>query len=359
PFKKAIRFKGQGQFHPVKYVYGMAKAFESAGGNILQNCFVQDVKEGRILEVQTTRGVFKTKKLIYATHIPPGVNMLHMRCAPYRSYVMAAELKNNAYPEFPAYDMKDPYHYYRTQEMGGKKYLIAGGEDHKTGHEKDTDLPFDRLGSYLKRYFKIKNIAFQWSSQYFDPADGLAYIGHLPGSSDNIFVATGFGGNGMTYSHIAAKVLSTLIISGNHEYENIFNPGRIKPVAGFSNFIKENSDVVSSFVGDRIDMYKSSSLAGLRNGTGRVIKKPGHSPLGVSKDEIGKIHAIDPVCTHLKCIVQWNKTEKSWDCPCHGARYSMDGEVLNAPGTVALASAPTEKKELDDKSAGEKVLADK
>jgi glycine/D-amino acid oxidase-like deaminating enzyme/nitrite reductase/ring-hydroxylating ferredoxin subunit len=335
PFKKAISFPGQGQIHPVKYVYGLARAFEKAGGVILDSCFVNEVESGDILTIRTSRGILKAKKVIYASHIPPGINLLHLRCAPYRSYVMAVTLEDGGYPENPAYDMMDPYHYYRTQEVDGKKYLIAGGEDHKTGHEENTELPFERLEHYLRKFFKISNIDFRWSSQYFEPADGLAYIGHLPGTSENIFVATGFGGNGMTYSHIAAMVLTAAITSGVKLYDNLFSPARIKPFAGFAAFVKENADVVSSFIGDRLKISSLSSLAEIRKNSGQIVKYDQHS-IAVHKNGSGKLSVVNPVCTHLKCMVKWNQTEKSWDCPCHGARYSVEGEVLTGPGNRHL-----------------------
>ena len=200
---------------------------------------------GKSFTVHYDGGTLQAKYMIYATHIPPGVNLLHMRCAPYRSYVMAIELEDGRYPEGPAYDMYDPYHYYRTQETNGKKYLIAGGEDHKTGHEENTEEPFARLERYLRGIFKIKEIKFKWSSQYFEPADGLPYIGQMPGGPENILVATGFGGNGMIYSHVAARVLTEKLTKSPDPYHGLFNPGRVKPVAGFSSFVKENADVAA------------------------------------------------------------------------------------------------------------------
>ena len=230
-FNKAVIFKKQAQFHPAKYLYALAKAFEDAGGTLVQGCRITGVKkENEVLEIESDRGAINARPLIYATHIPPGVNLLHFRCAPYRSYAMAVKLKGNNYPDGLAYDMYDPYHYYRTQEIDGEKYLIAGGEDHKTAHEENTEACFPKLESYLRKYFDIEEVSFKWSSQYFQPTDGLPYIGHLPGNPSNVFVATGYGGNGMTYSHVAAKVLTDLIVSGKSEYEKLYNPNRIKPV---------------------------------------------------------------------------------------------------------------------------------
>ena len=335
PFSKAVALPGQGSLHPAKYVYALARAFEKAGGAIVDHCLVTEVKAGDTLEVHTEKGLFKSSKLIYATHIPPGINLLHLRCAPYRSYVLGLELPESDYPENPCYDMGDPYHYYRIHASGGKKWLIAGGEDHKTGHEENTELPFARLESYLKDIFNIKRIAFKWSSQYFEPVDGLAYIGHLPGADKNIFVATGFGGNGMTYSHIAANYFKSLLIQNTVMYNDLFSPARVKPVAGFSSFVKENADVTASLITDLFTFHPKEAPANLSNNSAGIIKFEHHT-VALYKNEQGEVEAVNPVCPHLGCSVKWNQTEKSWDCPCHGARYATTGELLTGPSTKAL-----------------------
>jgi len=338
PFEKAIVYRRQGQLHPTRYVLALAKAFEEKGGVILQNCMVQDVKkrddEDR-LEVKTTRGNFVVQHAIWATHIPPGINLLHFRCAPYRSYAMAVKLADNLYPDGLAYDMYDPYHYYRTQDIDGEKYLIVGGEDHKTAHEENTEMCFMHLESHIRKHFNVSEVVSKWSSQYFEPSDGLAYIGHLPGNPDNVYVATGFSGNGITYSHIAAITLRDLILNGKSDLADLFSPSRIKPVAGFAAFVKENADVVKEFVAKRIAKEKITGLAELSAGEAKVVKYEGES-IALYKDDSGAVHAVSPVCTHAKCIVAWNRAEKTWDCPCHGARYSPDGEVLTGPASKGL-----------------------
>ena len=274
-FIKAIVYERQAQFHPAKYFYALAKAFEDAGGTLLQECRITGVKENNTLEIESSRGRINALQMIYATHVPPGVNLLHFRCAPYRSYAMAVKLKDDNYPDALAYDMYDPYHYYRTQEIDGEKYLIAGGEDHKTAHKENTEACFTKLESYLHKYFDIEEISFKWSSQYFQSTDGLPYIGHLPGNPDNIFVATGFGGNGMTYSHVTALLLTDLIANGKSRYEKLFDPNRIKPVAGFANFVKEAADVVGEFVGKWFSSSKIKELRNLANGEAKVVKYEG------------------------------------------------------------------------------------
>ncbi len=335
-FQKAMVYREQAQIHPVRYVYALAEAFERAGGLLVQNCRVEDVveKEGGVA-VKTNLGGAEASYLIYATHIPPGINLLHFRCAPYRSYAVAVTLTDNAYPEGLSYDMYNPYHYYRTQQVANQPYLIVGGEDHKTGHQKNAEACFNRLEAHVRNYFNVERVAFKWSSQYFEPSDGLAYIGLLPGSSGNILVATGYSGNGMTYSHIAAPLLTDLILQKENAYAALFNPNRVKPVAGFSHFVKENADVVAQFVGKRIFAHQLNELSELAPGEGRLVKYEGET-LAIYKDENGEAHALNPVCTHAKCMVDWNGAEKTWDCPCHGARYSVSGTVLTGPASRGL-----------------------
>ncbi|HEX6333540.1 MAG TPA: FAD-dependent oxidoreductase [Flavisolibacter sp.] len=335
-FKKAIVYREQAQVHPAKYVYGLAKAFEAAGGVIMQNCHVNDVVESdEMVVADTSLGPVKGTYLIYATHIPPGINLLHFRCAPYRSYAIAVELKSGDYPDGLAYDMFDPYHYYRTHETADKKYLVIGGEDHKTGHEKFTDSCFAQLEAHARSYFDVGTVAFRWSSQFFEPADGLPYIGLLPGSTGNILVATGYSGIGMICSHISALLLTDLIMKKENAYAALFNPNRVKPVAGFANFVKENVDVVTEFFEKRLEAEKIEGLNELAPGEARVVRYEGKK-LAVYKDPQGKVYAVNPVCTHAKCVVSWNGSEKSWDCPCHGARYDLDGKVLTGPARKGL-----------------------
>ncbi len=341
-FTKAIVFHQQAKFHPTRYVQALAKAFEDGGGTILQHCAVDTFEnEDGMLQVTTANGIIKAKALVWATHIPPGINLLHFRNAPYRSYVIAVKL-NGAYPDDLAYDMYDPYHYYRTQEIDGENYFIIGGEDHKTGHEENTEACFNNLIAHAKTNFDVAEVTHKWSSQYFEPSDGLAYIGHLPGNPNNVYVATGYGGNGITYSHIAAQVLTDLITTGQSEYKDLFSPGRIKPVAGFTAFVQENADVVKEFVTRRFAAEKITGLSDLARGEGKVIKYEGDM-IALYKDDSGNVHALNPVCTHAKCIVGWNSAEKTWDCPCHGGRFGIDGEVLTGPPRKGLSKIELER----------------
>src|SRR5690606_30659016 len=127
------------------------------------------------------------------------------------------------------YDLNDPYHYYRSQEIDGKMYLIAGGKDHKTGGNPDARESLQELEVYVKSHFDVKNVAFAWSSQFYESADGLPYIGRIPGGPDEVMVATGYNGNGMIFGTLSGKILSDLIVDGRSRYEKLFSPRRVKP----------------------------------------------------------------------------------------------------------------------------------
>ncbi|MBC7451598.1 MAG: FAD-dependent oxidoreductase, partial [Cytophagales bacterium] len=230
---------------------------------------------------------------------------------------------------------EDPYHYFRTQEVDGAKYLIAGGEDHKTAHEENTESCFLRLQAYVKTYFNVDEVSFKWSSQYFEPADGLPYIGHLPGNPEHVYVATGFGGNGMIYGTMAATILTELIVKGDSLYKKLLNPSRIKPVASFGHIVKEGADVAAKLMSRMIPADKLEELADLAPGEAKVVRYEKET-IALFKDEIHNLHAVSSICPHMKCSVSWNTAEQSWDCPCHGSRFSCDGEILTAPCLHAL-----------------------
>ena len=340
-FIKAMEVGDQAKFNPVRYVHHLAKLFEEAGGTIMQQCRVVHTDESENVLVETSKGNCSARFLIYATHMPPGVNLLHFRCIPYRSYAMAVTLKDDVYPDDLVYDMYDPYHYYRTQEIDGKKYFIVGGEDHKTAHEANQQHCFLNLEAHARRYFNVDEIVNKWSSQFYESPDGLPYIGQMPGHK-RIYVATGYGGNGMPYSTVAALSLKRTICGEENPYQELYDPNRLKPVAGFKDFITHNVDVVKQFASKFFTGEDLKELAGLASNEGKIVKY-NDEKLAIYKDENGNLHALSPVCTHVGCEVKWNNSELSWDCPCHGTRYSYDGRVLTGPAVKNLAKVNMRK----------------
>jgi glycine/D-amino acid oxidase-like deaminating enzyme/nitrite reductase/ring-hydroxylating ferredoxin subunit len=337
PYVKAARFDNQAQFHPLKYLQGLQTAYINAGGVILENTLVKSVANEDELHIVQSDGInIKAKNVIYATHLPPNINVFNFRCAPYRSYVIAVTLTSGAYPDALVYDMQEPYHYVRSHTINGEELLIVGGNDHKTAHE-DPEQAFADLEKYVRQYYDVAAIRYKWSSQYYVPVDGLPYVGQLPMAADGIYCATGFNGNGMMLGSVSGRILADLVLGQENPYAELFSTSRLKPIDGFKEFVKENADVAYHFVKDRIGIAEADSLKELQPGTGKVVEVDGEM-IAAYRDDKGEIHALSPVCTHAKCIVNWNSEEKSWDCPCHGARYDIDGQVLTGPATKALAA---------------------
>ncbi|WP_313260673.1 FAD-dependent oxidoreductase [Sphingobacterium sp.] len=335
-FERAVSIPGQAQFHPVKYITALADIFVANGGALAENCLCSsfnETSEGVVLE--TGLGEIRAKNAVFATHTPPGISLLHFTCAPYRSYVIAFTLREGTFPTTLGYDLGDPYHYYRVHEIDGKKMIIAGGEDHKTGHSDDTGACFSRLEDHCRKHFPVDQVEYAWSSQYFEPIDGLPSIGVLPSSDGRIYVATGFRGNGMTFGSLSSGILTDLITEGASKYKEIFDPKRFKPNAGFSNLLKENATVLKDLLVDKIWMERVRSLADIGSGQAKVVKHQGNS-YAIFAEQNGKLHVLRSTCPHANCEVRWNNAELSWDCPCHGSRFNVNGKILNGPSTTPL-----------------------
>jgi len=349
-FRHSLRFKDQAQFHPLKYISGLAKGFRQLGGQIIEGTMItsSELRDG-IHYARYETGEIRAKNLVWATHIPPGVNILSLRNAPYRSYVIAAELKDGNYPDCLSYDMQEPYHYFRSHDRDGENYLIVGGADHKTGHD-DPEKAFAELEKYARDNFEIEEIKFRWSSQYYVPVDGLPYIGQMPGGDEHVYVATGFNGNGMILGSLSAEIITAVILEKEHGLAGILSPSRLKPVSGFSEFVKENADAAYRFLADRLGGDVVETVRELASGEGKVASFDGKK-LALYKDENGGVSALDPVCTHAGCIVNWNASEKSWDCPCHGGRFDIQGCVLTGPPREPLAKISISSDRAEDRTA--------
>lgn len=341
-YLKALMFDGQAQFHPLKYLQGLQAEFKKAGGILLENTMIDDLstKDG-IHTAKAGELSIAARNIVYATHMPPKITTFNFRCAAYRSYVIAVKLKGKKYPDALVYDMQEPYHYIRTHVIDGQQLLLVGGNDHKTGHD-DPGKAFADLEKYVSMHYPGSTIKYRWSSQYYIPADGFPYIGQMPGASSGVYCATGYNGNGMMLGSIAAKILSDLVSAKANPYADVFSPDRIKPIAGFASFVKENADVVYHFIADRLSVHEMDSLKRIPKDSGKVVEFEGKK-VAAYRDPEGNIHALNPVCTHAGCLVNWNGEEKSWDCPCHGTRFNIHGKVLTGPADKGLQKLEFEK----------------
>lgn len=333
-----LRFPRQGQFHPLKYLSGLASAIEHNGGKIFCRTHVRDLDGGSPVVIKTETGAaVRARAAVIATNAPIFETYgLYTANTPYRTYAIAARVPCGSVQRALYWDTPDPYHYVRLQgsEEGDSDWLIVGGEDHKTGQADNFDERFERLEVWARERFpRIASIDFHWSGQVMEPVDGLAFIGAHPVGKSNVYVASGDSGHGMTHGTIAGILLRDLILGRNNSWARLYDPSRIT-LQAFGELIRENINVGAQLT----DWLKDADVASLDQivpGEGATVQS-GWKKIAVFRDDQGAYHQCSAVCPHLGCIVAWNSTEKSWDCPCHGSRFDPYGRVINGPANTNL-----------------------
>lgn len=351
--KLGARFEKQAQFHAGKYMTDMASAFVRGGGRIHEHSRAMSIEDGEPAVVETEHGTVTARDVFVATNSPVANRFfLHTKLFPYRSYVLGVRLEQGTERGGPLakglfWDMDDPYHYVRSHPVRGGEVVLIGGEDHKTGQEPDTRLPFERLEAYARARFDITSIDYRWSAQVIEPVDGLPMIG-LNSASDHIFVASGFSGNGMTNGTLSGMIVSDLILGNESEWAEIYDPTRVKPLASARRFVEENVDFPLHLLGDRLKRSEAHSIAEVPAGEGRLVNHGGKT-LAVFRTDEGEVRALSAVCTHMACLVKWNKAEASWDCPCHGSRFDTEGNVVDGPAITGLAPVVLEAPAAEDR----------
>ena len=343
-----LRFPRQGRFHPLKYLNGLAGAIERGGGRIFTGSHVVEFSGGPEAFVRTEdRFTVRAASIVVATNIPANDRLvIHTKQAPYRTYAIGAAVPHGAVPDALYWDTGDPYHYVRLQKLDPtREILIVGGEDHHSGHNYRAADRFQRLADWARERFPIQEVEFEWSGQVMEPVDGIAFIGHNPMDENNVYVATGDSGHGMTHGVIAGLLIRDLIDQKPNRWSELYDPSRVN-FRAVADFFKNNLHVAKHYA-EWISRGEGrvEDAAKVRRGTGRVLWNE-QQPIAIYRDESGAFHERSAVCTHLGCIVHWNDVEKTWDCPCHGSAFDKMGKVIRGPArselqtTAALAKTP-------------------
>lgn len=339
----ALRFPNQAQFHPTKYLSALASAIERAGGRIYSNTHVNGIEGGTAVRVHAQAGMVTASAVVVATNSPINNRVvIHTKQAPYMSYVIGVRIPTDSVPRALYWDTATPYHYIRVQPNGDHDILVVGGEDHKTGQADDTEQRHARLEAWARERFPMAGpTEFVWSGQIMETIDGLAYIGRNPLDYENVYIVTGDSGHGLTHGTIASLLITDLIHHRENPWVDLYNPGRIS-LKGAPTFVKEGANMAAQYaewLTSGEDEHRS-----MPPDSGAVIRR-GLRKVAVYCDEAGNHHECSAVCPHLGCIVHWNGTEKTWDCPCHGSRFDKYGKVINGPANADLASEqPAEAK---------------
>jgi glycine/D-amino acid oxidase-like deaminating enzyme/nitrite reductase/ring-hydroxylating ferredoxin subunit len=341
----SLRFPRQAQFHPLKYLAGLARAIQRDGGRIYTGTHASKIEGGDTARIETRDGqVVTARSVVVATNTPVNdLIAIHTKQAPYLTYVIGASVPRGSVTKALYWDTLDPYHYVRLQsvasegEAGDEGYrdvLIVGGEDHKTGQADDAEKRYARLEKWARKRFPVmKEVEFRWSGQVMETVDGIAFIGRNPLDAPNVYIATGDSGMGMTHGTIAGILLTDLIMGRENEWATLYDPSRITLRAA-GEFTKENLNVAAQFI-DFVTPGEVDAVEAITPGEGAIIRR-GLEKVAVYVDEAGAAHERSAICRHLGCIVAWNSDEKTWDCPCHGSRYDAYGKVFNGPANTDL-----------------------
>lgn len=334
-------FPNQAEFHPLKFLNGLCKSIINYGGEIFTNSHAESIEDSNKEENKKATVTLSNKKTITADNVIVATNSpisdyvaIHTKQAPYMTYVIGFVIPKDYVKEGLYWDDAEPYHYVRRYFDGEDEILIVGGEDHKTGQEDNPDDRYNCLEEWAKQHFsQLGKIKYRWSGQVMEPVDGLSFIGKDPENKNSVYITTGDSGMGMTHSAFSGILLKDLICGYENPWAELYDPKR-KTLKAADEFIKEGVNVVAQFV-DYVTPGDESSVKEIKNGEGALIRD-GLKKMAVHKDENGTVHKFSAVCPHLKCIVQWNSAEKTWDCPCHGSRFDSNGIVINGPALSNL-----------------------
>lgn len=339
-FGQSLRFPRQGQFHVLSYLRGLALAATRNGAWIHDKTHVASVEPGHPARIVTADGLVVTADTVVIATNTPVIDRvtMHTKQAAYRTYVVAGRVPEESVPYLLLWDTCDPYHYVRVQRGdGGFDYLIVGGEDHRTGEREDTETRYQRLMEWTRERFPaVDDFPYRWSGQVMEPVDALGFIGVNPGSDENLLIATGDSGNGMTHGTIAGLLIPDLIEGRANPWTGLYDPAR-KTLQSVGTFARENLKVAAHYA-DLATPSEVDQVSDIKAGEGAVVRE-GLKQLALYRDPSGKLHTLSAICPHLGCVVHWNGGEKTWDCPCHGSRFHALGDVVNGPANKGLAQA--------------------
>jgi len=350
PIKAAVTFDNQAQFHPRKYLLALANEFIRVGGNIFEHTRVLEVKDEKVLSVITEHGMLTAEQIVLASQFPIYDPALYFtRLAIHRSCVIAVNL-NGPMPQGMFIGSSETSHSMRNQATDSGELLLIGGEGYKTGQGGDIKQKYERLNSYARQHFPVSSTVYHWSTQDVQTPDRVPYIGRIKPGSTNIYVATGFNGWGMTNGTAAGMLISDMILKQDNPWAKVFEPSRFKPLASAVPLVSEGLNVLKEILSGFLSKSDLDEVNNLVAGEGIVVQQHGEK-IAVSKDALGKLQTVSAVCPHMGCIVAWNNAEMSWDCPCHGSRFAVDGRVLQGPAVKNL-----EAKELDSLPAADEPV---
>jgi len=349
----AVRFDEQAEFHPRKYLLSIAEQVHGDGSHVFEETRALEVDPGSPCRVETEHGEVVADDVVVATHFPVLDRAGYFaRMHPHRAYLLAVRVAARPL-EGMFYSTDSPPATMRTYSLsaaanggsdgGGSddgELLLVGGQSHTPGIDgPPTSERYRRCEAFAREHFDVESIEYRWSTMDYSTVDDVPFIGRIYPLSKHVYVGTGFGGWGMTGGTAAGLILADLIVEGSNPWADAFDPQRFTPKASAKSFLEENATVGGSFIGDRIKSLLASlgadGATDIPPGDARVVRRASQ-PVGLYREADGTTHAVSATCPHMGCLVRWNDAEETWDCPCHGSRFTHEGEVLSGPAVEGL-----------------------
>jgi glycine/D-amino acid oxidase-like deaminating enzyme/nitrite reductase/ring-hydroxylating ferredoxin subunit len=337
--RPGVRFSDQARIHPRSYLAGVAQAFVALGGRIHEHSEVGEFSD-HPRRVKVDAQTVTSEDLVIATNNPLvglqgkiGATLFQTKLALYSSYVIAGRVPRGVVPDALWWDTADPYHFLRVEPHHDHDVLIFGGEDHKTGQEEDPVGCYRRLEERLIAMVPDVEPTHRWSGQIIETPDGLPYIGQ---SADHQYSATGYCGNGLTFGTLAGLMIVDAILERPNPWTELFAPSRKALTRGAWDYLKENVDYPYYMIRDRFAGADAKSLRAVKRNQGKIVERNG-AKVAVYRDATGELALRSAICTHMGCTVGWNAAERTWDCPCHGSRFTTTGDVISGPAEAPLA----------------------
>lgn len=333
-----IRFANQAIFHPQKYIAGLLKLLKKRGCQLFENTEAGEIQASPAM-VKANGHKIRCKFVVMGTHVPlqgatgtVNAALFQTKLAAYSTYALGAHIPKGTAPQASFWDTADPYFYLRIEHKKTHDYAILGGADHKTGQTRDPERHYARVEKRLRQILPQAKIDHRWSGQVIETNDGLPLMGE---TAHRQFVATGFAGNGMTFGTLGAMMAADVYAGRKNPWSELFNVNR-KKLSSAWDYLVENKDYPFYMAKEWLAKPDADSSRGIKPGEGKIVRL-GLSKVAVYRNEKGKLSVKSAVCTHMGCIVRWNATEKTWDCPCHGSRFHPTGEVMAGPAETPLA----------------------
>ena len=335
--RAAMRWSDQAQFHPVKFVAGLSATIPGEGCHVFEQSRVLEWDSNRVV---TAEGAVTATHVVMATQLPLGkVGTYYAQNYPHMHPVIAGRADPRRIPEGMYINVEQPRHSLRSHRpVEGDPFLVFTGPAYKPGHADEARKAFAEIESFARDHFGV-DAAYRWTNEDYTPMDGRPFIGWSSRRKGGLLVATGFDAWGISNGAAAAMIIADLVAERENPWVDFFDAGRLDVVHGAGKFVKGNAAVAAELIGNRLTS-KPEGIDALRPGESAVLKIDGEN-MAVFRDEAGDVHRVSAACSHLGCLVGWNEIDRTWDCPCHGSRFNLNGDVIHGPATRRLSAGVT------------------